>query len=165
VDTPIVCDPIEAIILKYSNHPTILNINVNVEKGSFLFMQTDMTSIEDELKTLNEKKACMSSSIPPKVLKENSDITAKPLLSIINNGISNGNFNDDLKRADLVPVHKMDDSTSKKNYRNISLLPVVSKIFEKVIQKQIGAYIDTFYRHFYEDIAKVIMHSTLYSQC
>ena len=37
----------------------------------------------------------------------------------------------------------IDDTINKENYRNISLLPVVSKIFEKIIHKQIGAYVDT----------------------
>ena len=54
-------------------------------------------------------------------------------MNIINKGILESNFDDGLKRADLTPVHKADDTTNKKNYRNISLLPVVSKVFEKVL--------------------------------
>lgn len=143
-DTTVVNDTIETIILKFSNHPSILSINKNVKKGIFSFIGTDMEGIAVELKSLDEKKACMSSSIPPKVLKENGCVCAEPLKSIINSGISNGNFDDSLKRADLIPLHKLDDTTNKKNYRGISLLPVVSKIFEKIIQKQIGAYMDLF---------------------
>ena len=76
----------------------------------------------------------MSSSIPPKVLKKNIAICCKPLTEIINNGISKTCFDGGLKLTDLTPVHKADESTSEKNYRNISLLPVVSKIFEKLMQ-------------------------------
>ena len=54
----------------------------------------------------------------------------------MNNGISKTCFDGGLKLADLIPVHKADESTGKKNYRNISLLPVVSKIFEKFMQAQ-----------------------------
>ena len=143
-DTTVVNDPIETIILKFSNHPSILSINKNVKKGIFSFIETDLEGIAEELKSLNEKKSCMSSSIPPKALKENGCVCAETLKSIINSGISNGNFDDSLKRADLIPLHKLDDTTNKKNYRGISLLPVVSKIFEKVLQKQIGAYMDLF---------------------
>ena len=46
-------------------------------------------------------------------------------------GISDGNFDDGLKRADLIHLLKHDGTISKKNYRNISLLSAVSKIFEK----------------------------------
>ena len=86
----------------------------------------------------------MSSSIPPKVLKENSTICCKPLTEIINNGISKTCFDGGLKLADVTHVHKADECTSKKNYRNISLLPVVSKIFEKIMQAQISGYMEFF---------------------
>ena len=86
----------------------------------------------------------MSSSISPKMLKEHSCICAKAIGTIINRGILSGDFDATLKRADLVPIHKEGETTNKKNYRNISLLPVVSKIFEKTMQKQMGSYMDAF---------------------
>ena len=52
----------------------------------------------------------------------------------------NGKFEDSLKKAELLPLHKHEDATDMKNYRNISLLPIVSKIFGKIIQKQIGPF-------------------------
>ena len=118
-------DPIDAIIMKFSNHPSIISINRNVDRGRFSFGEIYIADIEDELKGLNETKACMSSSIPPKILKEYSDLCAKPLMSIINKGISSNEFEDSLKLADLAPIHKAEDITNKKNYRNVSLLPVV----------------------------------------
>ena len=86
------------------------------------------------------KKASISSSIPPKILKENSDICCESLTNVINNGIANSCFDNGLKLADLTPIHKDDDTTNIKNYRNISLLPVVFKIFEKIMQSHISAY-------------------------
>lgn len=148
IDAPDISDPIEAIILKYSKHPSILNIKENVTKASFSFMKIDEACIEEELKALDATKACISGSIPAKILKENSVIIKTPLTSVINNGISNGIFEDKLKVADLVPLRKEKESTIKKNYRNISLLPVVSKIFEEVMQKQMGGYMDNFLSQF-----------------
>ena len=84
----------------------------------------------------------MSRSIAPKVLKENITICCKSLTEIINNSISKRCFDGGLKLADLTPVHKADESTSKKNYRNISLLHVVFKIFEKLMQAQISGYME-----------------------
>ena len=49
-----------------------------------------------------------------------------------------------MKLADIIPVHKKDDKTDKSNYRPISGLPSGSKIFEKILHKQIGKYIETF---------------------
>ena len=53
-------------------------------------------------------------------------------------------FYQDLKYADITPVHKKDDTIDKSNYRPISLLPVVAKIFEIFMQKQIGAFMDIY---------------------
>ena len=117
-------DPIEKIISKYSNHPSIKLINENVLKSSFTFKDVNLVDIEKEVRALDSNKSTMSGSIPPKILKENSDICCKPLTNVINNGIGNSNFYSDLKLADLTPVHKDDDTTNKKNYRNVSLLPI-----------------------------------------
>ena len=141
-------NPIEKIISRYSNHPSIKLINENVLKGSFTFTAVNLVDIEKEVKALDNNKSTMSGSIPPKILKENSDIGCKPLTNIINNAIVNSYFGSDLKLADLTPVHKDDDITNKKNYRNISLLPIVSKIFEKMMQSQISAYMENFLSRF-----------------
>ena len=69
-------DPIDGIILKYSNHPSIKNITSNVENCNFLFNPINLNDMKAELKALNTQKASNSSSIPPKLLKENSDICA-----------------------------------------------------------------------------------------
>ena len=99
-------------------------INDNVANSTFSFCE--VTSANIEIRALDSKKASMSSSIP-KVLKGNRAIFCKPLTDIINSGISNLCFDGDLKLADLTPIRKEDETTNKKNYRNISLLPVVSK--------------------------------------
>ena len=66
------------------------------------------------------------------------------MTDIINSGISTSIYDNGLKLADLAPVHKTEDTTYKRNYRNISLLPVVSKVFEKNMQAQISDYMETF---------------------
>ena len=49
-----------------------------------------------------------------------------------------------MKLADIPPVHKKDDFTNKSNYCPISGLPAGSKIFGRIIQGQIGYYMETF---------------------
>ena len=78
------------------------------------------------------------------MLKENSSICSKTLKDIYNSSVRTSNYDKDLKYADLTPVHKKDDTTEKRNYRPISLLAAVSKVFEKIMQKQIGAYMHNF---------------------
>ena len=140
----IIGDQIEHIISKFSYHPSIKLINENIDKSNFFFSTVSLANIEKEVMLLDDKKASMSSSIPPKILKENSSICCTPLKAIINNGISNSCFDGGLKLADVAPVHKSEETTNKKNYRNVSLLPVVSKIFEKIMQSQISLYTEKF---------------------
>ena len=49
-----------------------------------------------------------------------------------------------MKLADISPAHKKDDFTNKSNYRPFSGLPAGSKIFGRIIQGQIGRYMETF---------------------
>ena len=64
-------------------------------------------------------------------------------MKIWNNEIvRNKIFPKNLKVADITPIFKKEDSTLAKNYRPVSVLPVISKIFERIMQKQISDYID-----------------------
>ena len=55
----------------------------------------------------------------------------------MNSSISTGTFPDELKIADIVPVFKKEDPNDKSNYRTISFLSLISKIFEKILYQQI----------------------------
>ena len=81
--------------------------------------------------SLDSKKASTRNSILTRVLKENINICWEPLTNIINSEITNSPFDSCLKRADVAPIHKAEETTNKNNYRNVSLLSTLSKIFEK----------------------------------
>ena len=134
----------QAAILKYANHPSILKINEVITKTPFSFQNVSMNGIKIEFKKLNTTKGNTSKNISAKLLKLNNDICCEPLFNIINNGINSSVFDNGLKSADVTPVFKSDDVTDKKNYRPISVFPVVSKLFERVIQKQLGSHINNF---------------------
>ena len=58
--------------------------------------------------------------------------------------ITYSEFPDDLKLADIHPLYTGVDPTNKKHYRPISILPAVSKVFEKILQKQITGFVHRF---------------------
>ena len=65
--------------------------------------------------------------------------------SITHNPTKNDNsYPRSLKLADVTPIHKKDARTLMKNYRPVSLIPIVSKLSERDMYSQILAYIDTF---------------------
>ena len=82
----------------------------------------------------------------PERLIHNADICSTSIPSFINNGINTSFFSpDELKRAEVTPIFKKEDSTNVKNYRPVSVSPVMSKVFERIMQKQINAYIEKFF--------------------
>ena len=137
-------DPVEIAIKKFENHPSVLDINNNIKiNSSFKFLEVAISDIELELKKLKSNKASTYKNIQAKQIKQTSDICSESLMKIWNNEIvRNKIFPKNLKVADITPIFKKEDSTLAKNYRPVSVLPVISKIFERIIQKQISDYID-----------------------
>ena len=62
----------------------------------------------------------------------------------INTSFENGAFPDCLKEAYATPIFKKDDPLDKENYRPVSILPLLSKVFEKLIYKQLSNYTESF---------------------
>ena len=64
----------------------------------------------------------------------------KPLSIIFNDCLNEGKFPHEWKKANVVPVHKKGNKQSFKNYRPISLLPICSKIFERLIYNEMFTF-------------------------
>jgi hypothetical protein len=136
-------DDIQMIIDIYENHPSIIKIKENVREGDkFLF--TDMTSqdLESEILKLDPKKATTQNDIPIKMLIKSYDIISNHLSDHYNKSKNQQIYPTTLKLADVIPVHKKDEKTLVKNYRPISLIPVVSKLFERNMYNEIIEYIE-----------------------
>ena len=121
-------------ILKYKNNPSILAIRERKKAQiNFCFKEVSIEEIQKEILNLNNKKVSQNSNIPTKINKENSDIFEKVLCSFINNSIKSSTFPSCLKEADVTPLHKKGKKGKKENYRPNSILPVLSKIFERIV--------------------------------
>ena len=136
---------IDEITKKYEMHPSILEIrkNVNVE-NMFLFTNTTANAFKDEINKLDPRKAGVENDIQAKILISISDIVCTHLSHIYNSTKNDNSYPQSLKLADVTPIHKKNARTLMKNYRRVSLIPIVSKLFERDIDSQILAYIDTF---------------------
>ena len=71
------------------------------------------------------------------LLKHIKNEICRPVTLLLNQCLTNGIFPDKLKIANVVPIHKSDDETMLNNYCPISILPTLSKVFEKVIFNQV----------------------------
>ena len=79
----------------------------------------------------------VSGNIPIRVLKASIREITPILTRCFNSSLDEGVFPSELKLADVIPVYKKGSKTDKSNYRPISLLPALSKVFEKLICKQL----------------------------
>ena len=79
-------------------------------------------------------------SISNKLLKRSQEVIYKPLTMLINQTITTGYFPEELKLSRVKPLFKNEDSTLISNYRPISLLPSLSKVYERVIFDQLFHY-------------------------
>ena len=77
-------------------------------------------------------------------MKLSAEILAKPLAYLINQSIIENDFPTLAKIASILPIFKKDDRSQKNNYRPISILSSLSKIFEKVLQNQMAAFSNNF---------------------
>ena len=88
------------------------------------------------LKQLNPAKSAGIDNLTGKFLKEGAPVLASPITDLVNLSISLSLFPDDCKIAKLKPLYKKEAKTKPKNYRPISLLPLLSKIIDKIIHNQ-----------------------------
>ena len=94
------------------------------------------------LKDVDENKALGLDNLSGKFLKNGATVLAKPISQICNLSIKYSIFPPDCEIANLKPLFKTGLKTAPKNYRRISLLPLVSKIIEEVIHDQTQSFLD-----------------------
>ena len=63
----------------------------------------------------------------------------------VNEALKTGSFPDSLKCANVRPIYKKEDPFDKKNYRPVSILPLLSKVYERVIYEQTSYYFEPFF--------------------
>ena len=96
----------------------------------------------DLIGTLLSKTSSGYDDLSSKVLKQLAPIIHPLIRIIVNQSLVTGIFPKKLKHAIVTPIYKGKNSDPQEfiNYRPISLLPTLSKILEKVVQKQLYRY-------------------------
>ena len=112
------------------------------KKHSFNFNFKDINTdvINQIIDSLAPKSSSGYDGISTKLLKLTKNSILKPITIIVNQMLNTGIFPDNLKIAKVNPIFKKDDERQFTNYRPISLLSSISKIFEKVIFKQLYTF-------------------------
>ena len=136
-------DPILKAIAKWRNHPSILAIASEYKNRANVFFNfVSKKDILTEIKMLDVSKTIQESDIPVKIIKANENFFAEAICFYFNKSLENGKFPNCLKLANITPVFKKGARTSKTNYRPVSILPVFSKIFERLLSRQLSEFFD-----------------------
>ena len=129
---------LEDILKAYESRLSIEKIKKVIkttEKFSFHNVKDD--EVQKIIMNLDGSKATPVGDIPTDMLKQAIDIHLLIMTQIINMSIDNNCYPEDLKLAEVSPVFKKKDDLNKENYRPISVLSHVSKVFERVMYQQI----------------------------
>ena len=95
------------------------------------------------------------------MLKSIVDIHTSILTKIINFYLRNGCFPDDLKAAEVSPMVQKSDDLEKEHYRPVSVLPHMSKFFERIMYTQIEKFMEDKLSNYLQDSEKIIAPNTV----
>ena len=114
------------------------------------------------INNLNVAKSSHKNDILTKAIKMKSFFFPNFFTDHLNYCIAYGEFSDELKHADVIPVQKKNEKCNKKNYRPVSIQTNVSKIYEKLLHNQLSKYFDSLLATNQCGFQKVSVHSTVY---
>ena len=128
-----------ASIASYQNcsFKEYLKTNIN---SAFNFEFVTEVHIRKIIQILKPKPSFGYDGVSNNLVKYLEPLLSKPLALIVNQSLRSGIFPDKLKLARIIPLHKKGNTHLLENYWPISILPALSKIFEKVVFEQLYLY-------------------------
>ena len=141
---------VEIAIAKYRNHPSINVIIEKMEKPGNANFGFNFTSFEETVEDVNNLRSFQKADIPVKIAMENIGIVSYFLYHNLNNSLSCYTFPNVVKYTEVIPIHKRNEKTDEKNYPPISILLNISKVYERLMYKQIYVYLHTYFPRFGE---------------
>ena len=125
------------------NHSSIALIKNNMRYAqTFEFKPISYADIVNEINNLYSSKKT-SGTLSVDIIKRSTGICRTQIAEYFNSMLLSCEFPDPLKAVDVSAIHKGSDPTSKRKYRPISVPSAMSKVFERLLEKQIVPFIDT----------------------
>lgn len=119
----------------YSLHNNNFDIDGTINANTYFELSTD--EIENVIKKMDESKTNSPDNIPIKFYKSTVEVIKKPLLILFNLVARTMIYSTDWKKAFIFPIFKTGDNNNVENYRPISILPAISKIFDEILYTHI----------------------------
>ena len=112
------------------------------------FEPVSIDKVKDIMKNVNTKKTCPDGDIPVNLIEMNEDIFLRPIFQNFNKFLINGDLPHCLKQAQVIPVFKKGEKLDKSSYRPVSILAIISKIYERLMYDQVYKYFDQIFSKF-----------------
>jgi len=129
-------------------------------QNTFSFSAINIDMVTKAIDSLKPKTSYGHDRISNKLLKYVKYEISWPLMQLINQSFHSGIFPRSLKIAKVTPLHKKNEKYIFDNYRPVSILPSVSKVFERIMHQQIYHYFDNFKLFFISQYGFRPNHST-----
>ena len=123
-------------------NPSVYLDKIDVADAAFSLSTVSYIEVRDIICSLKNKDGKDIYGFNVDLIKYIKDLIVIPLTKLINYAITEGLFPSCLKKALILPIHKKGNPDDIFNFRPISLLPIFSKIFEKVLKSRITAYFE-----------------------
>ena len=136
------CSIGEHLAKKFESNTNFKEYLENKVESSFYLHPTSEQEISRIIDNLNPKKSSGSDDIPIKFVQLCKNIVSNPLKLIFNQTIATGEYPDKLKIAKVLPIFKKGPTNILSNYRPISVLSVLNKIFEKLLCKRLYKFLN-----------------------
>jgi hypothetical protein len=118
------------------------SVNVNVPYSFFIEPVTPCEIIN--IITKLKGTSCDENTIPVNILKFAKHVLSSPISILVNSSLISGVFPELLKSAKIIPIFKAGERTERSNYRPISILPLLSKVYERCMCDRIVRYLGAF---------------------
>ena len=108
---------------------------------SMFFSPTDSKEVLQVIESLYNSSLPDFFGVSNKLLRTVSSYVCEPIMHIANLSMTNGVFSEIFKSAIVIPIHKKGDPSEISNYCPISLLPVISKVLERIIFRHLSPFL------------------------
>ena len=136
----------------FSDHPSITKILENTPQcesdQKFTFKPVGEKYVHKIISNFNVKKATGADNISAKILKSCSSSISSSIANLVNKSFETCKFPNFMKKAQVLPLYKKKDPLNKENYRPVSVLPTISKIFERSMHDQLSSFMDNYFNPF-----------------
>lgn len=144
-------------------NPDVSRIQQNLTPKPLLSLRkTNSAKVKEAMIKIKAKKATGRDRIPLRAIKESAEILCHPFSELFNYILDKSKLPQRWKLREVSQVFKKDCCLTKANYRPITILPSLSKVFETKIHSRISPYFEDIFLNMYSHTGKIMERIPFY---